>query len=87
MWKRKYNINMDIRNVLILQCFYHTFGFTVSERRAARVFSHESSSTGEAQHTTRLRLEGAQRARLAWTETISRELTSRALAYNQRNTF
>lgn len=86
MGKRKYNVNIVIRNVLILQCF-HTFGFTVSEGCAARVFSHESSSTGEAQHTTRLRLEGAQRARLAWMETISRELTSRALAYNQRKTF
>lgn len=78
---------MDIRNALILQCFHHTFGFTVSEGRAARVFSHESSSTGKAQHTARLRLEGAQRARLARTETISRELTGGALAYNQRNTF
>lgn len=87
MGKRKYNVNIVIRNVLILQCSHHTFGFTVSEGRAARVFGHESSSTGEAQHTTRLRLEGAQRARMARAETISGELTGRALAYNQRKTF
>lgn len=56
------------------------FGFTVSKGRAARVFSHKSSSTRETQHTARLRLEGAQWARLTRTETISRELTSRTLA-------